>query len=265
MKQSAIDLISAIDFSSLSIDEISVIEDADKLPDDVSLKILKAWMHKQNDVLSNIRGKLLYTPQIEVAEFEQFINTMKCPSSKCNSVVENILYQIATGGGSFKPSCIVNTKEPETSLIEVDQKSSNNSSNSHIIDNLFDFSNDTYYIGPSLDNSYITITLPPFLKVNLTSYTLTAPPRLNQTGQGGIKSWKVYGYNQANNEVLLDNVNNDSNLSHPSSTHTYEVRYNENQYFRSFKILNAGPNHQNNQSIILSGFDISGNLIIEDD
>lgn len=266
LKPDAIKLISEIDFSVLSIDEISIIENADKLPDDLALDILKSWMHKQNDVLSNIRGKLLYTESIEADIFRSFIEAMKCPSTPCDFVVENILRQIATGGGILpEPSNLIDIENPSQSLIEYDQTKSMNSNSGNSIKNLFDFNDNTFYIGPSLDNSYVTITLPSFLKVNLTSYELKAPPHLDRSEQGGIKSWKIYGFNQKDNKVLLDVVDDNNDLSRPSSSKKFIVKNKENQYFRSFQILNAGPNHQSNKSIILSGFDISGNLIIEDD
>lgn len=260
----AIKSIREIDFTLLNIDEISVIEKADRLPDDLALEILKRWMHKQNDVLSNIRGKLLYTGNVEVDHFKQFIEAMKCPSISCDCVVENILYQIATGGGTLKePAELINLNDSSLGLIDYDQTKSNFRNDQ--IKNLFDFNPETFYIGPSLENSYVTITLPPFLKVNLTSYELRGPKKMDRNEQGGIKSWKIYGFNQSENKVLLDAVDNNNDLSSPYSSKKFVVKNNENQYFRNFQILNSGLNHQNNQSIILSGFDISGNLIIEDD
>ena len=88
---------------------------------------------------------------------------------------------------------------------------------------------------------------------------------MDRNEQGGIKSWKIYGFNQSENKVLLDAVDNNNDLSSPYSSKKFVVKNNENQYFRNFQILNSGLNHQNNQSIILAGFDISGTLLIVND
>lgn len=261
----ALEKISKLNFSLLNIDDIEVIENAEKLPDELALSILKRWMYNQNSVLSNIRGNLIYKSKIPSETFREFIEAMKCPSKECNYVVEDILLKISTGGGIDEPSCLIDFEKSSNGLIGFDQIKSSNYNNSSSIVNLFDFKLDTFYVSAPLENSYFTITLPPFLKVRLTSYKMISPPDTSdRTAVGGIKSWKIVGFNQKNEKIDLDTRINNEDLRKPSAVARFDVKPND-FYFRNFQVINTGLNHQNNQSIILAGFDISGTLLIEND
>ena len=261
--------IEGIDFLKFNIIDINSVQRADWLTDDQSVSILKAWIHQQDQVLLNLRAQLIFTPEISKDRLAELAEAVKLPSMECDFVVEDIIYKLATHGGQLAtPEMPINTEAPEKGLIGFDCMKSS-AKEKFPITNLFDFRKDTYYSSPPRDNAYVLIMLPPFLKANLTSYKLGAPPKIkDQTLQGGIKSWVLIGSNdleeiKGSNAFTIDSVSSDLFLEKPETVHVYNVK--PSNYFRYFKLVMTGPNHVNNKSIILSSFDISGKLIISRD
>ena len=265
--------ISQIDFLSFSISDIKVVQDATKLPDDLAVNILKKWMIQQDRLLSDLRGYLIYTPSISKERLSDFLSVMKNPSQECNLIVNNILYQLSTGGGLRDPIPLINLSKPEESLIEYEDRPQSNSEINHTIEYLFNpnieaenqHSQDPkFYNGSLVNNQFLIIGLPPFLKVKLTSYRIRAPPLVkNSRAKGGLRSWNIYGGNSIEeisdtlNAHEIHSVKEDSQLENPNSEATYTVD-NQTEYYRYFKIKNDGRNNQGNNALLLSAFYISG-------
>ena len=194
---------------------------------------------------------------------------MRCPSndSKGKLVVENILYQIATGGGIREPVGLIDPNNLMNGIIQFDHNKPSNEARSNI-QCLLDFKKDTFYQGQANQNAFIIIGLPPFMKVKLTSYKLIAPPKLpDRTVEGSLKGWDLFGANsweeiQSGNSFRIHSVTDDRNLQRASSEHVYNVDLKDDKYFRYFKLLITAKNYQNNLEISLSGIDLSGNIII---
>lgn len=270
LTQQALNLLDAIDYSKFDIDEIKVVQDSKDIPDGLAVKILKGWMRRQDDVLLNIRGSVIYQPEIAMQRLQQFYDMMRCPTrqSKNDLIVEDVLYKIATGGGkrSANAVALIDPVKFDNGIIRFYQSEVGNDikSNVHC---LLDFKKDTYYHNKTTQGPYFIIGLPSFMKVRLTSYKLTAPKYTdNRTLQGGPKSWDIFGSNNWNdiksgNPIKIQSINGDMNLRAAGSEHRYEVDLDDDQYFRYFKFQSTGQNHQTTLEIDLAGFDISGNVI----
>lgn len=271
LTQQALNQLGAIDYSKFNINEIQVVQNAEDLPDDLAVNILKGWMRRQDDLLLNLRGNLIYSPKVSKERLEQFVAMMKCPTRECKNdlVVENILFKIATGGGLRSESAVplIDPNNFANGIIRFDQSSAGNDAKSDV-QSLLDFKKETYYHNKTNKDPYFIIGLPPFMKVRLTSYKLIAPPKLSdRTAQGGSKNWDFFGSNDWNeirtgNPTKIHSAVSDMKLHEASSEGIYNVELGDDQYFRYFKFASTGQNHQGSPEIFLSGFDISGNIII---
>lgn len=268
LTQQALDEIAKINYSSFSMTDIQVVQNAADLPDELAVKILKGWMRRQDELLLNLRGDLIYEPQIPKKRLDEFINMMECPSDDCrnNLIVHNILHEIATGGGLRSETAVplIDPNHFDNGIIRFDQSKMGNDSRSGV-EHLLDFNNETFYRNKTTQEAFFIIGLPPFMKVRLTKYLLRAPPKIPQYSlQGGPKSWDLFGSNDWNEiqngtPVKIHSANSDMNLRAAGAEYEYEC--NSDQYFRYFKFALTGSNHQNTNEIILSRFDITGNII----
>lgn len=260
-----------LDYTKFDIDDIKVVQSAEKLPDDLAVSILKGWMRRQDDLLLNLRGNLIYTPRVKKERLEQFVKMMRCPTSDCknNLIVENILYQIATGGGLRNADAVplIDPSNLENGIIRFEHSKVSGSSDSDV-QNLLDFKKETYYHNRVTKDPFFIIGLPSFMKVRLTKYKLIGPPQLSdRKTQGGPKNWEFFGSNdwdeiKNRNPQRIDLISNDTNLREPNAEHDYEVTQNDDQYYRYFKFVSTGMNHQGSLEIFLSGIDLTGNIII---
>lgn len=262
--------IKQIDYSKFTIDQIKDVQDASKLPDDLAVYILKSWMRRQDDLLLNLRGNLIYTPEVSKERLEQFVEMMRCPNEECKSKleVENILEKISTGGGLRSPEPLINPNKFDEGIIRFDHTKSSNEAKTNV-QNLLDFNPNTFYHGQGAQNSFIILGLPPFMKVKLTKYKLIAPTRLpDRTAEGGLKSWELFGSNDweeihsGNCHKLDTHTQVDQTLKNSGDVGIYDINSPENDYFRYFKIMSTGFNHQNTLEILLAGIDFTGNIII---
>lgn len=263
--QAAFKKIHNLDYLSFDINQIKEIQNAKWIPNNFAVKIMKEWMHRQDQLLLQIRAYLLFHPELSPEMVAEIAKTIQNPSLTIDLTVENIIYNIATSGGSRE---FVNPYDQR--LITVVQ-SSELGQKKYPVSNLFDNKADTFFLSPASNNFFIIISLPPFLKASITSYTMTAPPPRDnfQNSTGGPSNWVLQGLSKPDDETsafLIDQQINNQDLAKPSSKKTFDVQQsNPPRYFRHFKLMNTGNNHQSNLSLALSLFDITGLVIISNE
>jgi hypothetical protein len=110
---------------------------------------------------------------------------------------------------------------------------------------------------------FIIFSLPSFLKLEVTGYTLGAPPKSeNKKAQGGMSNWILEGSDDPKNfQVLLDAQNDNKDLQYADAVKTFPIVA-KTGFYQHFRLTQTGPNHQANLSIFLGRFDLSGKLII---
>ena len=258
-----------LDYSNFTIEQIKDVQEATDLPDDLAVYILKNWMRRQDDLLLNLRGNLIYSPEVSKARLQEFVNMMRCPNEGCKKelVVENILEKIATGGGLRTKVPLINPNKFDEGVIRFDHVKSTNEAKANV-QALLDFDTKTFYHGQAAQNAFIILGLPPFMKVKLTKYKLGAPPKLqDRTSKGGLKSWALYGSNDweeihTGTCPRIHSCQDDQKLSAAEAVDTFDVDSPENDYFRYFKLMITNTNHQSTLEILLSVIDFTGNIII---
>ncbi|KAK8898482.1 hypothetical protein M9Y10_000772 [Tritrichomonas musculus] len=260
--------ISQIDYSTFDIDQIDIVQKATKLPPHIATPILRNWMRMQDELISNLRGSIIYQPSIPKSRVQDFVQMIRCPKEdwKNDLQVKDIFEKIATAGGTRPPVPIINPNNFNNGLIRFDQPDKANDTLTKV-EHIFDFRNDTYYDGPSINNAFVIFGFPEFMKVKLTSYKIIAPPKRHDVNsEGGLKSWDLFGSNdwediRTNSTHKIDWHKNDQSLFKANSVGVYNINSQENDYFRYFKICATGTSHQNNNNIILGGIDFTGNII----
>lgn len=260
----AYEKIKNLNYLSFDINQINEIQKLKWLPNNFAVKVMKEWMRHQDELLLQIRAYLLFHPELSPETVVEIAKTIQNPSSTIDLTVENIIHNLATSGGSRE---FVNPYDQQ--LITVFQ-SSELIQKTYSISNLFDNDPNTFFLSPTHSNFYIVISLPPFLKASITSYTMMAPPpRGNPQISDAPSSWILQGLKHPNddtNPCIIDQQVNNQDLIEPSSKKTFIVdQPKKPQYFRHFKLKNDGNNHRSNLAFSLSLFDISGLLIISND
>ncbi|OHT16755.1 hypothetical protein TRFO_41608 [Tritrichomonas foetus] len=260
-RNQAISKLQSVDFMRFDINSIKRVQDAQWIPNDLAVNILKKWMRQQDQLLLEMRAYLIFNPAVSKVRLQEFATAIQSPSTPVNIIVENIIEKIATAGGARN---FVNPLEQR--LIIAKQSVESSMGSSHPLKNLFDLNDETYFVSQSTNNISLIISLPPFMKANLTAYTMKGPPRLQQSKQGGPANWILQGLSKPDDfsdAVTIDQQNNNTDLRDPNSEKTFNVK--QKGYFRHFRLLNTEKNHQDSFSIILRGFDITGTLIINRD
>jgi hypothetical protein len=248
--------VKAINFDTFDIDDIKLVQDATWLPDDLAVDILKRWMRNQDQVLLKLRANLVVTPTIEKTTLLEFTRAIRKPSQEPSLIVEDVIQKLATAGGTREP---VNPKE--ANLITATASSE---TPDHPLTHLFSVSVKEFFMSNSTQGQFIVVSLPPFLRLQLTSYRLGAPPKEeNKKAVGGIGSWHLEGSNDVKNfQESLDEQSENRDLMDPEAVHVFPIADSHKEFYQHFKLTNDGQNHQNNLSILLSAFDLSGVLVI---
>lgn len=252
--QAGEDACKSLNFLSFDIDQIQLVQDADWMSDEMAVTILKSWMRQQDNMLLELRSNLVLTPEITKQRLEEFLSAACNPSLHPDLCIKEIIHQLATAGGTrayYNPVKFNLITFKLGTSTEGYQKA---------FQNLFE-EKPIPYISSSRLDEYFIITLPSFLKVELHSYILSAPEKLEQKFQGGIRNWYIQGSNDELNWTTLDIQNENLDLNQPNSVKEFVIER-PHGFFRSFKLTNVRKNHQGNFSIILGKFDISGKLII---
>lgn len=251
-------------YNDFDMDEIKAVQEATWLPDDFAVSIMKGWMRQQDQLLLQLRANLVLTPEISKQRLIEFATAVRRPSTSIDLRIENIIEKIATAGGTRK---YIN---PMTNGLITVESLSDSSKQENKLTMLFEEGIENYFVSASQQGQWIIIGLPPFLRLQVTSYTLGAPPeKQNVRAQGGLASWHLQGSNDKEQySTTIDNVNDNKDLAEGGAVHTFKVPIKPNQpveFFRYFKLTQTSSNHQLNGSIYLSKIDFSGNLIISRD
>jgi hypothetical protein len=130
---------------------------------------------------------------------------------------------------------------------------------------LFAFDPEKYFMSQSTGSQWVQIGLPVFLKVQVRAYKLRAPPKdPAKKAQGGISSWHLQASDDPKNfNVTIDLQTDNKDLQSAGAEKVFTVPNAESfGFFSHFRLTQDGANHQNNNSILLAEFDISGVLII---
>jgi len=245
-----------IQFLDFDIDQIQAVQNAAWLSDEVAVDIMKSWMRRQDEILLLLRAHLVVRPTISKDRLLEFTRAVRNPAQEPDLIVEDIIYQLATAGGTRDA---VNPMEeglitavPSSELPD------------HRLCDMFSFQPGKYWLSQATQSQYVTITLPPFLKAHVVSYKLRGPPRAEgRKAQGGISSWTLYASNDEKNfQTTLDIRTENKDLLEADSVAVFPVTSEQPGYYRCFRLVNTGVNHQNNLSIFLAGFDLTGKLII---
>lgn len=258
--EAAVSELGSINFLLFNIDEIAAVQEASWLPDEVAVDIMKKWMRQQDTLLLELRAHLVLTPELTKERLQEFTQAIACPSNEPNIVIKNVIYSLATAGGTRPP-----VNPLKCGLISCTWASE---ISEHKVEDIFSFDSSSqgkYYMSNAAQGQFLTISLPPFLRLQLTEYTLGAPPKDPQKkAEGGINSWQLQGSNDLKNfQVTLDLQSENKDLKAPNSEHTFVIDEPEKkEFFRHFKLVQTGQNHQGNLSLYLSKFDLSGKLII---
>jgi hypothetical protein len=171
-------------------------------------------------------------------------------------IIEDIIRSIATAGGT---RTAVN---PVTEGLISAQASSE--VGEHRVSELFDFVNSgKYFMSNAQQSQFVIVSLPSFLKLQVTAYTLGAPPLVeNKKAHGGVSSWILEASDNPDAfQVVIDSRNDTRDLQGAGAVQTFSVSECPG-FYRHFKLTQTGPNHQGNLSIFLSRFDFSGKLTI---
>jgi len=244
-----------IDFLQFSIDDIKLVQDAKWLPDKETVSILRSWMRHQDQVLLEMRAYLVLTPSIGKDRLIEFIESIKTPSLKTNMGIQNIFYTIATAGGTRS---FINPAEYGLVTVDAIPKISD----AKKLFSLFSQDPNDFLSTSPQQNTSFTVGLPPFLKVQVESYTLGTPAQPGNK-KGGLQGWLLQGSNDPNVFTkTIDQVNGDKQLEDEKKLATYSVSNPNAGFFRYIRLTSTSQNHLGNLQIIARGFDVSGLLII---
>lgn len=251
--------VSKLNYENFSIDDIKCVQDAKWLSPDFSVDIMKRWIRKQDQIILQIRASLFLSPIFAKDTVNQYIEAAQNPSSEVNMKIENVIEKLATTGGT-RP--YINPMLSQ--LIQVESLSETLTTSQKLFQ-LFEKGIENCFVSQASQNQYIIVSLPPFLKLQVTSYKLGSPPEIKgRKSNGGMMSWLIQGSNDKSNFVnTIDNVVDNKDLADPGIIHEFQIPHDKVQgFYNHFKITQTANNHQNNASIYLSFLDFSGNLII---
>lgn len=241
-----------IDFMRFSIDQMEKVQNADWLPDEKYVEIMKGWIRLHDQVLLQLRAYLVVTPEITKEMLVNFVKAVQQPSEVPNITVDKIISLLATAGGT-RP--FVN---PITQgLIKVSGTKPNVQSS---YASVYDEDKDKHFSSLPEDKAHIIFELPPFLKAQVTKYYVGCSQKLN-----GICNWSFEGTNdeRLTDWKSIDTRKSDTKLARDCKLAEYEITNPESfEFYRFFRIMIFDITHNQNKQLVLRDFDISGKLII---
>jgi hypothetical protein len=96
----AVSILETIDFSLFSLDEMEPVGDADWIPDELCVRILRTWARAQEENMAQIRSYLAFTPTVSKSLLRSFVDAIFQPHRSLSLTVENVIELLATGGGT---------------------------------------------------------------------------------------------------------------------------------------------------------------------
>lgn len=240
----AFELVKSLDYSQFSLEEMQAFEEADWLPDDFYVATMQDWLERQSEQIDRIRSYLFVTATVPNGLALTFIDTVFRPAKSLSLDRENIIYLLATAG---------NTREyvnPCTNgLVTV---ACDGAIRLHPVEHVFSDKREEFFQSTSKPNTFLTVTLPPFLRVCVTKYTLQAPPK-----PGGMRSWTLEVSKDGDQWMEVASERARPELESPSARPTF-VLEKRTPPVRFFKLTNRDQNFANYHAMLLSGFDVSG-------
>lgn len=256
-EEAGVEAIREINFLEFDIKEIEQVQNANWLPDDVAVDIMRKWMRQQDNLLLELRANLVLTPTVVKSRLEEFVAAIAKPSNHVDLTIENVIHKLATGGG-VREAVNVISQGLITCVAEAAR-------DRNTIEDLFSYDPEKSFLSAAKADASIIIGLPPFLRLQLTSYVLGAPPkREGVRAEGSMSGWHLQGSNDENNfTTFLDIQDGNTDLQRGASEKVFPVANSDQQgFYRYFKLTQKGTNHQGNTSIILQRIDFSGKLTI---
>ena len=242
----AFELVKSIDYSQFSLEEMQAFEEADWLPDDFYVATMQDWLERQSEQIDRIRSYLFVTSTVPNSLALAFIDTVFRPAKSICLERDNIIYLLATAG---------NTREyvnPCTKgLVTV---TCDGGIRLHPVEHVFSDNPEEFFQSASKPNTFLVVTLPPFLRVCLTKYTLQGPPKL-----GGMRSWTLEVSKDGEQWVEVASERGRPELEGPSKRATF-VLEKRTPPVRFFKLTNRDQNFANYHAMLLAGFDVSGEV-----
>ncbi|OHT06903.1 hypothetical protein TRFO_25014 [Tritrichomonas foetus] len=246
--EEAVAAIKELDFNLLTLDDIEVVEDAEWIPDDLYIEIFRSWTKNQEHNINQICSYLIMHSSIGQDQMMSFIDSVFRPSSSLSLIVENIISKLATGGG-------VRPYENPVTLGLITASSPNEMPLAKFkLFNLFsDNPSDCFQSTPK-PNASFKFSFPPYMKIQPASYTITLPPE-----KPGPKTWVLQGSNNDTDWTDIADETNSQALGQKGATATFQIEKKLGP-FSSFQFINKDLTWAGNQTIALSGFDLSGEV-----
>jgi hypothetical protein len=176
-------------------------------------------------------------------------------------IVHNIIERLATGGGT---RAFLNPAQNGLITVEVENIANEPAPDADTgVYKAFDNNPNTSYRSAPGRDRWIKITLPPFIKVEVTSYTLsTKVPSLRswvlRRSLDGKDSWE--DLDSVSGSDVFSDADRQAVFAEPR-VKTFPV--NAKGYGRVFLLKQTDDNAQGNASIYLGSIDFSGRVLIE--
>jgi hypothetical protein len=246
----AVSILDTIDFSLFSLDEMECVEDADWIPDDVSVRILRTWTRAQEENISQIRSYLAFTPTVPKSLVLAFVEAIFEPHKSLDLTVENVIYLLATGGGTRPYDNPIKTK-----LISV-FSDCELTVDHFALRNIFSGDPAKFFRSQPKPNASFVVRLPPFLHVSVTSYKIRSS-RAEKVE--ALKCWTLEGSLDNENWVILDSQVENMKLAQPSVEAVFPLMR-KSPPCQWFRLTQKNLNHARTLCIVISAFDVSGEV-----
>lgn len=247
--ESGLELVSGIDYSEFSIDEMENVENADWLPDDFYTEVMRNWLDMQSENLNNISAYLSLTPVVGKDLMNEFIQAIVRPHTSLSLHKDNIIGLMGCGAGNCPYQNPMTTKlitaETDAELPIALMK----------LENLFSGDPKKFFQSQPKPNVTLIIGFPEFMRVAIDAYTIMSPAQPNK----GPRSWLLQGSNDKHTWADLDVRRGTSDLKEASAVGRFSLEK-RSQPFRYFRITQLEASHAGNQSLAMSAFDVSGEI-----
>lgn len=241
-----------LDFDSLSLDEIKVVEDSDWIPDDLYVKIIRSWTNNQDRNINYIISYLTMTNSIGKAQMLSFVDAVFKPKNALSLEVENIIEKIATGGGNRE---FVNPVKLKLITAMTDDEIPTETLKLH---NLFSGDPTKRFQSKAKPKASFRISFPSYMKIIPRSYKLTAPSQMK-----GPKTWALQAKTDQEGWIDISTEKNSPILNSRGAEGVFQINPQTNTAYSSFQFVLLDQTHENNYSLALSSFDISGIVILK--
>ena len=243
-KEEAIKQLPNFNFLQFTLSEIDKLESVDWIPLPELASIYRSWIDQHDRVLNSIVSYLLFNTETTRDLSVNFAESIMDPSKIVLHPVENIIYKIATANG----------KREYLNLLEagIFTASSSEALNQKGVDALFKNIKDAFFNSKPLDNSYVQISFPPFMQVQVLEYTIG-------TGRNMFpQTWILEGSNDKISWEPIDNKLHEKSVSHEFTKYTFQATAGNTKFYSHFKFTLKEDNSNNNKQLVLSALDFTG-------